>query len=840
MKLMKSSVLVFKIVLFGFFILSCSEQTGTPVTGFAIGPIVGATVDIYHTSTLTGQPLCTIRTENNSDLNLAGALRIPRECIFQEGFYLLVASGGMDIDSNDDGILDSTPSPMRGKLHAILTREELLANSGKLTAVTELAYKHLHYALAAGYGHDDIAEGLNQVAKALLESDLNSDGTIDRKDLPLWHPRLNAATFRPGLSRLNEVSGMILNGEDTSNATYGFFSGEPTLGMKGTIPDILSEDCLTECFFPGIETLCSPCWIRVEGDIVTMNGTNYRMAETDNGQLVMNPANDITVRSLDYFDFYFSSAPVSTEGVRYDAVINTNQVMELNVVNAETQQVVKKIPMPNYTSVYLAISGNRLLVLKNRTANNTTTPPPDLEFYDISSPLSPVLIGTESFDSSAWIVKYHLQNNALAVSVSNSDLGDSIQVFDFSGNSINRKKYALKQHKKKENQDTYPSFSISDSLIAVVYPVLFAYDWEPNTLIVIQRSTGKIREINMEDSIKELTLKGNQIFAIMPEIGIRIVDIEWGFDADTISIYEANLGGELSTSPSGNTLWINSSERSMVVSSAGDDITVDPGPSTPGSDMEITSDVQVVSCNIYPSQETLTAEGWQYSSFKPNGNSIEDPVCSSLYGNNEYLYIVGVESKPANDGLGTFTAANSVLSVYSKAANDFSVPISQISLQTTMQFHSGILWNGYLYLYSPECTYLVKVDPPQVLQDMGCVPSLNTKINDIEEIDATHAYIVDENGITLLNLSNPQLPSSEYVYPAAGYVKIASHNGYLYAAGGINGLHVLRIEDDGTLTPVSRAGLGMAVTDVKIWKNMVWVTGMFKTSSLLPFVQSVP
>jgi hypothetical protein len=160
-----------------------------------LGPIVDATVDVYSIETL-GSPGCTVTTSaNNNVLDESGIFEIPASCIGDDGYYLLVVSGGSDIDVDDDGVIDATPTPMNGKLHAIASRAQLTTGNTKINALTELAYQQNRLALASGLDTKNLANNLNLSARTLLSEDVNGDASIDAGDLLVWSPRTDMAKY---------------------------------------------------------------------------------------------------------------------------------------------------------------------------------------------------------------------------------------------------------------------------------------------------------------------------------------------------------------------------------------------------------------------------------------------------------------------------------------------------------------------------------------------------------------------------------------------------------------------------------------------------------------------
>ncbi len=108
------------------------EGSGTgPIEGqVELGPVIKALVEVFDTEDLT-KPVCTSTTVDSRDLEVAGTFVIPAGCIKADRLYLLQASGGFDIDVDDDGILneDDTDDDNNGVTDNEESEESLDKNS---------------------------------------------------------------------------------------------------------------------------------------------------------------------------------------------------------------------------------------------------------------------------------------------------------------------------------------------------------------------------------------------------------------------------------------------------------------------------------------------------------------------------------------------------------------------------------------------------------------------------------------------------------------------------------------------------------------------------------------
>ncbi|MBL4869031.1 MAG: hypothetical protein JKY67_21920, partial [Pseudomonadales bacterium] len=197
-----------------------------------LGPVVGATINVYHILARPADlPFCRTVTIDSPDINAAGSFAIPTECnIKSDNHYLVEVVGGMDIDADDDGVIDASPTPVNGSFHAYVTGQQILTNAWNVTVLTEAIYRNIqHYFdpdfqawAAAGLGLaenmiDDaidrqILATMDRLAVDYLSLDISGDGLLTAEDLALWHPRHDRGVFRGGEEVLLNIAGAIHQG----------------------------------------------------------------------------------------------------------------------------------------------------------------------------------------------------------------------------------------------------------------------------------------------------------------------------------------------------------------------------------------------------------------------------------------------------------------------------------------------------------------------------------------------------------------------------------------------------------------------------------------------------
>jgi len=219
-----------------------------------LGPIVDATVSVYRAESFNGVPICTVITGSESNPAGPGVINLSTCPIAPGVIYILIVTGGNDIDVNDDKIRDSVPTPKRGTLRALINGSDILAGGFRINILTEIAYQSVKDTLLTGGGAGEIRGRLDSVAKQLLKEDLNGDGIIDNKDLLDFSPVVDAGSISGQNSVLiNKILAAILSGNrgELTNlsrqfllASLGEFEYRPLLGQTKNfiVADFLVEN----------------------------------------------------------------------------------------------------------------------------------------------------------------------------------------------------------------------------------------------------------------------------------------------------------------------------------------------------------------------------------------------------------------------------------------------------------------------------------------------------------------------------------------------------------------------------------------------------------------------
>ncbi len=178
-----------------------------------MGPLRGAVVNVYRLSDLNKSIAKTV-TGKFGDFNITLDKSIP-----SDELLLVTVSGGMDIDSNDDGILDSVPTINKGKIHGLVTKYDLENRKCNITLLSEMVYKFLKpYINNKDYTDNDIKNMIAEVAKLFVKKDydvsINKFNPIEKeRNKNLYFKYETLITGKDSISQLyhNDVNESIID-----------------------------------------------------------------------------------------------------------------------------------------------------------------------------------------------------------------------------------------------------------------------------------------------------------------------------------------------------------------------------------------------------------------------------------------------------------------------------------------------------------------------------------------------------------------------------------------------------------------------------------------------------
>jgi hypothetical protein len=148
--------------------------------------------EVLHVATTwnTGQLIDTYGAQTWSTfddlikLALVGIFASDTSLFSDERIYLLSASGGEDLDADQDQIADQVATPVQADWHAIVPGAELKKAGTQVSALTAVVYQYL----APGLGNltdVDLLLQLDLLARRLV-GDTSADGKVDYRDVLEW------------------------------------------------------------------------------------------------------------------------------------------------------------------------------------------------------------------------------------------------------------------------------------------------------------------------------------------------------------------------------------------------------------------------------------------------------------------------------------------------------------------------------------------------------------------------------------------------------------------------------------------------------------------------------
>lgn len=205
-------------------------SNGQAVQGqVALGRIAGSNIEVFDSRDLS-TPIAT--TQADASFSLAGQFALARSLFESDQLYLLVASGGNELDADGNGIQDSAPGPFSGRLHAVATEADLLQSNVGISAATEALYRRVLYLLGADMPSSSILAELDARARALFM------GTQENRLTALrWRPA-QAASIRDGADKLRAFEAALRQGSidntlafELTDAVYAQFDFDETVNV---------------------------------------------------------------------------------------------------------------------------------------------------------------------------------------------------------------------------------------------------------------------------------------------------------------------------------------------------------------------------------------------------------------------------------------------------------------------------------------------------------------------------------------------------------------------------------------------------------------------------------
>lgn len=243
---------------------SAPEPELTTVQGVVqLGYIAGGTVKVYSISNLN-EPIATETTSLSTNINDAGQFSLKIPAIDDQAYYLLEVTGGHDIDSNDDGFIESTEKiALQGSVYAIVSGLELKSGV-RVNALTDMAYLKVKSRLSSA-SFSDIKVALKQIASQYVY-DIDGDDDVDNSDLLAFDPVQHNALVRKSYSDILSlyIPALHQNKSDNERVSSLLYVDPPIIkidnGIIQEVPFLLNanvdnipEELTIKWFLNGVE-----------------------------------------------------------------------------------------------------------------------------------------------------------------------------------------------------------------------------------------------------------------------------------------------------------------------------------------------------------------------------------------------------------------------------------------------------------------------------------------------------------------------------------------------------------------------------------------------------------
>lgn len=361
-----------------------SNELADEYQGFAkLGSLSGATVKIYKINSDGTKEIKWIETTIDSrDLATSGAFNSHfKDFGYPSAYYLYEVSGGVDIDSDNDGVVDTNPKTNTGTMRAIVYSDDFksyLDNELKITLLSEIVYQRVEDAISND--NFKLSTYLDNEAKYVLEKDINLDGKIDYDDVLSFNPVADADkvtqsfkdTNYDSYTNLLRYNSLDINPVTNLNITPNSFSMNNTsLSYQNLTNIAFSSDYMQLYTNLGYTTSSSVFAIKdLTNDtktFVTHNGIS-----NNNFGITIN-SNDTKAYfvSLDYTtkDNFLVIIDLLTKSLdRYitfneDTTINSNVILVNNKAFVATNKGLAQIDLADYSISYLDTNISNHLVM---------------------------------------------------------------------------------------------------------------------------------------------------------------------------------------------------------------------------------------------------------------------------------------------------------------------------------------------------------------------------------------------------------------------------------------------------------------------------------------------
>lgn len=144
-----------------------------------LGPLKDAGVKVYGLGDLENFVYQTLTSDD-------GNFFTTNDSFEADGLYLVSVTGGVDLDVDDDGIREDSPTTNFGTINAVVTGQQLQKRGGIVSALTDIAWR---YSRALIEDQEALEIRLDDLAGVFISADIDGNEEINRFDFWKFDPQ---------------------------------------------------------------------------------------------------------------------------------------------------------------------------------------------------------------------------------------------------------------------------------------------------------------------------------------------------------------------------------------------------------------------------------------------------------------------------------------------------------------------------------------------------------------------------------------------------------------------------------------------------------------------------
>jgi hypothetical protein len=325
-----------------------SSDSGT-VAQALLGPISEGNFTIKRLNTGTKLTSGQTTTGEKPNVEQAGLIVLDQSTKdnLDVGLYLVEVTGGTDIDSDDNGVWDETPTPNLGTLHAIMSDTQLKNGGFKVNILTEIVYQNID---TKNLTQQEIKTEITKKTKELVK-DVDGDGDIDGDDLVAWNPASDKQKLKVDYDdNLKPIVNKVLNDKNISSISSRLFltNSKSKLLKTGQIESYYIKDD------GDLQIGKTRVYSRDDITNIVTNSTTHLMWQDDNNSKTTKKWQD----AIDYCD---NLELGNFSDWRLSSINELFSLVNYGKMRPSTDEIFKNIDKKNYWSSTLSANNNNMV-----------------------------------------------------------------------------------------------------------------------------------------------------------------------------------------------------------------------------------------------------------------------------------------------------------------------------------------------------------------------------------------------------------------------------------------------------------------------------------------------